>query len=318
MSNVSQDHSSHSDESQDHSSHSDQSISSEKLEEMMWEEINDPIEAQLQAHLEGQLEVKLHAKLAGTSNKSGRNKRRYINRDHEEDHNRLFAKYFSSNPLYTDDQFRRRFRMRKHLFLCIVEALGVWSPFFRLRRDAFGKVGLSPLQKCTAAIRMLAYGTPANLMDESFGVAESTAMECMIYFVQGVRHIYGQRYLRRPTEEDIQHLLQFGEAHGFPGMLGSVDCMHWEWQNCPVAWKEQFTRGDYGVSTIMLEVVASADLWIWHAFFGAAGSNNDINVLDQSPLFTDVVQGRAPTVQFSVNGNNYNIGYYLADGIYPE
>jgi len=53
-------------------------------------------------------------------------------------------------------------------------------------------------------------------------------------------------------------------------------------------------------------------------FFCAAGSNNDINVLDQSPLFTDVVQGRAPTVQFSVNGNNYNMGYYLVDGIYPE
>jgi hypothetical protein len=26
---------------------------------------------------------------------------------------------------------------------------------------------------------------------------------------------------------------------------------------------------------------------IWHAFFGAAGSNNDINVLGQSPLFTE-------------------------------
>jgi len=73
--------------------------------------------------------------------------------------------------------------------------------------------------------------------------------------------------LCRPTEEGIQRLLQFGEAHGFPAMLGSVDCMHWEWQNCPVAWKGQFTRGDYGVSTIMLEAVASADLWIWHAFF---------------------------------------------------
>jgi hypothetical protein len=49
--------------------------------------------------------------------------------------------------------------------------------------------------------------------------------------------------------------------------------------------------------------------------FCDAGSNNNINVLDQS---TDVVQGRAPTVQFSVNENNYNMGYYLTDGIYPE
>lgn len=300
--------------SQDHSSHSDESMNSEKIEELMWEEFNDPIEAQAEA----QLEENLLARLSGTSNHRGGYKRRYINRDHEGDHNRLFAKYFSSNPLYNDDQFRRRFRMRKHLFLRIVDALGVWSPYFRLRQDAFGKVGLSPLQKCTAAIRMLAYGTPADLMDESFGVAESTAMECMINFVQGVRHLFGHQYLRRPTEEDIQRLHHFGEVHGFPGMLGSVDCMHWEWQNCPVAWKGQFTRGDYGVPTIMLEAVASMDLWIWHAFFGAAGSNNDINVLDQSPLFTDVLQGRAPPVEFTVNGKQYNMGYYLADGIYPD
>ena len=142
--------------------------------------------------------------------------------------------------------------MRKHLFLRIVEALGSWSPYFHLRRDAFGKVGHSPLQKCTAAIRMLAYGTPADLMDEAFGVAESTAIECMTTFVQGVRHIFGQRYLRRPIEQDIQRLLQQGEAHGFPGMLGSLDSKHWEWQNCPVEWKGQFTRGDIGVPTIML------------------------------------------------------------------
>lgn len=70
------------------------------------------------------------ARLAGTSTQRGGNKRRYINRDHVEDHNRLFAKYYSANPLYNDDQFRRRFRMRKHLFFNIVADLGVWSEYF--------------------------------------------------------------------------------------------------------------------------------------------------------------------------------------------
>jgi len=101
-------------------------------------------------------------------------------------------------------------------------------------------------------------------------------------------------------------------------MLGSVDCMHWAWKNCPVAWKGQYTRGDHGHPTIMLEAVASHDLWIWHAYFGIAGSNNDINVLNQSPLFNDVVEGYAPPCHFTVNGRQYNQGYYLADGIYPE
>jgi hypothetical protein len=65
----------------------------------------------------------------------------------------------------------------------------------------------------------------------------------------------------------------------------------------------------------MLEVVASEDLWIWHAFFGVAGSTNDLNVLDQSTLFTQVVQGVAPAVHFKVNGNEYTLGYYLVHGI---
>ncbi|XP_074351967.1 uncharacterized protein LOC141691122 [Apium graveolens] len=76
--------------------------------------------------------------------------------------------------------------------------------------------------------------------------------------------------------------------------------------------------GHKGIATIILEVIALSHLWIWHAFFGVAGSNNDINVLDRSPIFDDVLQGRAPEVNYTINGNNYNVGYYLPDGIYPE
>ena len=68
----------------------------------------------------------------------------------------------------------------------------------------------------------------------------------------------------------------------------------------------------------MLEVVASQDLHIWHAFFGVAGSNNDLNLLNLSPLFFDALKGEAPQMHFSVNGNEYNTCYYLADGVYPE
>jgi hypothetical protein len=109
-----------------------------------------------------------------------------------------------------------------------------------------------------------------------------------------------------------------GEACGFPGMLGSIDCMHWQWENCPIGWRGSFTRGDKGVPTMILEAVASQDLRIWHAFFGTAGSNNDINVLNKSPLFVQKLRGEAPRVHFEVNGKPYNTGYYLADGIYPE
>jgi hypothetical protein len=69
---------------------------------------------------------------------------------------------------------------------------------------------------------------------------------------------------------------------------------------------------------IILEAVVSHDRWIWHAFFGVIGSNNDINVLNQSPLFIDVIRGCTLKVSFTVNGREHHIRYYLTDGIYPS
>jgi hypothetical protein len=100
-------------------------------------------------------------------------------------------------------------------------------------------------------------------------------------------------------------------------MIASIDCMHYEWKNCPFAWQGQYSRHAEGC-TVILEVVASQDLWIWHSFFGMVGSHNDINVLQRSEVFARLAEGDASVFNYEINGHTYNKCYYLADGIYPD
>ncbi|OAD65790.1 hypothetical protein PHYBLDRAFT_71690 [Phycomyces blakesleeanus NRRL 1555(-)] len=125
-------------------------------------------------------------------------------------------------------------------------------------------------------ICQLAYGLPANSIDESFRMTESTAFECLKHFCAAVVSVFGNEYLRAPYEED----------------------------NCPTAWHRQYVRKEK-TPTIVLEAVASYDLWIGHIFFGLPGSLNDSNVLDWSHLFENITDGKGPK------------GYYLTDDIYP-
>ncbi|GJS94012.1 ALP1-like protein [Tanacetum coccineum] len=48
------------------------------------------------------------------------------------------------------------------------------------------------------------------------------------------------------------------------------------------------------------------------------GANNDITVLHHSPLFDDLLADNEPVAPYVVNGQPFDKGYYLADGIYPQ
>ncbi|KAK2640823.1 hypothetical protein Ddye_022586 [Dipteronia dyeriana] len=224
-----------------------------------------------------------------------------INRDRKSADRRLFYDYFAENPRYNDQMFRRRFRMGRSLFLRIVEKVEARDNYFMQRRDSVGRLGLSALQKITAVFRMLAYGCPADATDEYIKIGESTTIESLKRFCRAVVEEFVGEYLRSPNATDVARLLRIGKDRGFPGMLGSLDCMHWKWKNCPTSWAGQYA-GRSGSPTIIVEAVADYDLWIWHAYFGLSGTNNDINVSEASHLFSNLTQGIAPPAHYVIQG----------------
>ncbi|XP_052197217.1 uncharacterized protein LOC127804398 [Diospyros lotus] len=170
---------------------------------------------------------------------------RVINRNRAEGHERLYRDYFVDSPTYPSQLFRRRFRMHRLLFLRIQAAIEIHDQYFVQRFDAVGVPGLSSLQKMIAALRMLAYGSPADAVDEYVRIGESTVIESLKKFTKVVVEIFGEQYLRCPNTSDIARLMSVAEQRGFP-------------------------------------------------------------------------EGRGPEVSYIINGHEYTMGYYLADGIYPS
>ncbi|KAH9111989.1 hypothetical protein LEN26_013342 [Aphanomyces euteiches] len=215
--------------------------------------------------------------------------------------------YLGLCHVYSDNDFRRRFRVPKAIlvFYRLCDDLVEADSLLKRRKDATGKCGTTTQQKITAALRILGYGVSADAVDEYCRLAESTAMKYMKLFCAAVVKTYQEHYLRQPSTEDIQRILATNAERGFPGMVGSLDCMHWFWEKCPRAWSGQVTGKD-GKPSIVLEAVATQDFC------------NDINILDRSPLLRNIYNVKSLGISYTINGHERRTPYYLTDGIYPE
>ena len=145
--------------------------------------------------------------------------------------------------------------------MTIAKAVEGFNDWFKLRRNACGEISASPLMKCIAAVRVLAYGCSADAIDDYVRIGEDTILEAVRRFTKAVIDVFGLEYLRAPTEEDTQRLMTESEARGWPGMLGSLDCMHWTWKNCNAGWKGQY-KVHCNDPIIIVQAVATKDLFI--------------------------------------------------------
>jgi hypothetical protein len=109
--------------------------------------------------------------------------------------------------------------MSRRFFGRIIEGVHLHGPYFKCKPDATGKLGFSSYKKCSAAIRMLAYGVDMDLVDEYMRMSKSTCIESMYNFFRAVISVFGKEYLREPNMEDTQRLLSINRKRGFPVCL---------------------------------------------------------------------------------------------------
>ena len=98
----------------------------------------------------------------------------------------LYSDYFADTPLHGEKTFWRRYRMSRKLFLRIVNSIWEFDNYFNCKKDCTGTLGFTSIQKCTTAMRMLAYGAPGDSLDDYGRMAESTIIECFYKFCKAM------------------------------------------------------------------------------------------------------------------------------------
>jgi hypothetical protein len=81
--------------------------------------------------------------------------------------------------------------MRRHVFERLVHAVQQVDPYFVQRPNCAGELGLSALQKVVVVVRILAYGVPADAVDEYVRIGESTTHEALKHFCTAIQTALG-------------------------------------------------------------------------------------------------------------------------------
>ncbi|MBW0529146.1 hypothetical protein O181_068861 [Austropuccinia psidii MF-1] len=135
--------------------------------------------------------------------------------DHLRGYQRLYKDYFRKDPVYNNQLFRRHFCMKWSLFLNIVSKIEEEYSYLNQRSNAAGKIGLTGLQKITSEMQQLSYGTSADHINEYVRISETTSLKSLHLFCQELIEASETTYLRYPTEQEVQHLMEMGEKRGF-------------------------------------------------------------------------------------------------------
>lgn len=116
--------------------------------------------------------------------------------------------YGKRGPVFSAALFKRRFRMPRPVFDKIFSAVVAHNAYLRagLEPDETGRLGPTPLQKVTAALRQLAYGVGPDFCVDYCDIDESTAAQSMKEFCQAMVEVFGSEYLRSPTPEGLVHV----------------------------------------------------------------------------------------------------------------
>jgi hypothetical protein len=230
-----------------------------------------------------------------------------------------------TTPLF-GAEFKLMFRLSKTRFQLLMEDVMARNlPHFQTKKNIPPTQQASLEAKLLLPLKCLAYGVPPHAFIDYFQMSRPYARVCCIEFDKAIKLIYMKEWLRLPTATDLKSILLLHKTvHGVEGMMGSLDCSHTYWKNCPKAWQGSY-KGKEKMPSIVLEAICDYRLFFWHVSYGYTGNLNDRTILSLSPLFDRLLDGsfhqlevESGVVPFKILEEEFHKTWITVDGIYPK
>ena len=230
-----------------------------------------------------------------------------------------------ATPLF-GAEFKLMFRVSRQRFQVLMEdVMAAQLPHFMTKQYIPPTRQASLEAKLLLPLKCLAYGVPPHAFIDYFQMSRPYARVCCIEFDNAIKTIYMREWLRLPTKADLRSIVKLHkQQHGVDGMVGSLDCSHTYWKNCPKAWQGSY-KGKEKMPSIVLEAICDYNLFFWHASYGYTGNLNDRTILSLSPLMDRLLDGsfhqlemEAGVIPFTISGEQFRETWITTDGIYPR
>ena len=174
--------------------------------------------------------------------------------------------------------FRLRFTVPYQLFVQLLYLAQTWFP--QKRHHICGRELPPVFLKLMGCLRMLGKGCSWDLLYELSGVSAEVHRTWTHKFLDKFCKELYSVYVHGPrNSEELDSVTGLYAAAGFPGCVGSTDCVHIRWDLCPSLWFSSYKNGKHSYASIAYEMTVDHSKRFQACTIGHYGTTSDKTIV---------------------------------------
>lgn len=219
--------------------------------------------------------------------------------------------------------FRNRFTVPYQLYTHLLSMAKNWFPQNVV--DSFG-YEVTPISlKLLGTLRILGKGCSWDLLYELSGVSAEVHRRWTLAFLAKFALEMYPVYVHGPRDSvEMEKVSSLYAASGFPGCIGSTDCVHIRWERCPSAWTSAYKNGKHTYTSIAYEMTVTHSKKLQATTTGHYGTASDRTIVKFDGFVQHVRENKLYTnaeFELQIGENDWVTEkgvYLLVDGGYHK